>query len=143
MSEGYVTLMKPVGDHRSRSRRQTRRMDRSPGEDRRRTFALKFVDSVRTSLSPNRLFDLMADPHGCLTWHAHPNGTVVSSVDAPQGLALAGRKFAVRARTGSFRRTTGRVATGAKRSVGLKSPSESTFNLPRRRPAFTPAGNLM
>jgi len=106
-------------------------MDRSPGEDRRRTFALKFVDSVRTSLSPNRLFDLMADPHGCLTWHAHPNGTVVSSVDAPQGLALAGTEVRVRGQIGKFPLTTRTVVTRADRSVCFETASEVIFDHPR------------
>ena len=109
----------------------------SLGADRRLTFALKFADSVQTSVSPDRLFDLMADAHGCLTWHAHPKGTLVSSVDAPQGLALAGTEVRVRAQIGKFPMTTRTVVTRADRSVRYETASEVTFDHPRLPTCFT------
>jgi hypothetical protein len=101
------------------------------GDGHRWTRALRFVDSVRTSLSPSTLFDLMADPQGCLTWHAHPNGTVVKSVDAPPGLALAGAEVQVRGQIGKFPLTTRTVVTRADRSVRYETASEVTFDHPR------------
>ena len=91
----------------------------------------KFADSLRTSLSPTSLFDLMADPRGCLTWHAHPNGSVVSSVDAPEGLALEGAEVRVRGQIGKFPLITRTVVTRADRALRYETTSEVTFDHPR------------
>jgi hypothetical protein len=131
MLEGYVTLMKPVGDNVPHSRDQTRVVEPAPGELPRWTFALKVVDSVRTSLAPSTLFDLMADPQGCLTWHAHPKGTSVSSVDAPQGLALAGAEVRVRGQIGKFPLTTRTVVIRADWARLYETASEVLFDHPR------------
>ncbi len=47
--------------------------------------------TAQSRLSPAELFDLLADPRGCVTWHDHPTKDRPQSMDAPPGLALAER----------------------------------------------------
>jgi len=60
--------------------------------DRRPDFHCSF--QLTSELAPEVLFDLLADPRGCLSWHAHPKGIEMLSVDAPPGAALEGAEVA-------------------------------------------------
>jgi hypothetical protein len=62
-----------------------------PATEPRPDFRHRF--HLTSELSPETLFDLLAEPRGCLSWHVHPKGTEVLSVDAPPGAALAGTEF--------------------------------------------------
>jgi hypothetical protein len=48
---------------------------------------------LTSALASDVLFDLLADPQGCLSWHAHPKGMQMRSVDAAPGAALAGAEI--------------------------------------------------
>lgn len=76
---------------------------------------LSVVDSDTTPLSPEVLFDLLADPRGCLTWHEHPGGIDVQSVEGPPGLALAGAEFEMRGGTRGLTWTSKTLVTAADR----------------------------
>jgi hypothetical protein len=60
--------------------------------DRRPDF--RSSTQLTSELAPEALFDLLADPSGCLSWHVHPKGVEITSVDAPPGAALEGAEFA-------------------------------------------------
>ena len=53
----------------------------------------------RSILPAPVLFDLFADPRGCLTWHVHPKGLEVQRIEAPEGLAMEGAGFTGRGAT--------------------------------------------
>ena len=95
------------------------------------TPTLKVVDELRTPLAPGTLFDLLADPRGCLTWHAHPNGVVISSIDAPPGVALAGTEFRVQGQMGKFPMTSRTVVTQSERPTRYEALNELVFEHPR------------
>jgi hypothetical protein len=95
------------------------------------TPALKVVDSTPTPLAPDTLFDLLADPQGCLTWHAHPNGLVISSIEAPPGLALAGTEFRMRGQMGRFPLSSRAIVTRSERPQMYETDWEIVFDHPR------------
>jgi hypothetical protein len=95
------------------------------------TPALKVVDEVRTALAPGTLFDLLADPRGCLNWHVHPSGVVISSIDAPPGVALAGTEFRIQGQMGKFPMRTRTVVAQSDRPQRYVTNSELVFEHPR------------
>ncbi len=97
---------------------------------------LKVVDAIATSLAPDTLFDLLADPQGCLTWHAHPNGLVISSIEAPPGLALAGTEFRMRGQMGKFPMSSRAIVTRSERSQRYETDWEVVFDHPRLPSSF-------
>jgi len=54
---------------------------------------VRYSFQLTSALASDVLFDLLADPQGCLSWHAHPKGMEVRSVDAAPGAALAGAEL--------------------------------------------------
>ena len=89
------------------------------------------LDGLRTSLAPDVLFDLLADPQGCVTWHEHPKGFVIESVDSPPGAALAGTRFTTIGRIGDIPFTSETVVTDAVRPFWYAMRSETRIQHPR------------
>jgi polyketide cyclase/dehydrase/lipid transport protein len=100
------------------------------------TPTLKVVDAIQTPLAPGTLFDLLADPQGCLTWHAHPTGTVISSIDAPPGIAVAGTEFRISGQMGKFPMASRTVVTRSERPQRYETDNELVFDHPRLPSAF-------
>jgi len=89
------------------------------------------LDGLRTSLGPDVLFDLLADPQGCVTWHEHPKGFVVEAVDSPPGVALMGTRFTTTGMIGGVPFTSETVVTEAVRPFRYAMRSETRILHPR------------
>src|SRR2546430_6544581 len=72
--------------------------------------------TAQSRLSPATLFDLLADPRGCVTWHDHPLKDRPQSTDAPPGPALAGAEYWSRGLCGTIAWRARTSVTAAERS---------------------------
>jgi hypothetical protein len=96
-----------------------------------RTFDLKVVDTIQSSLRPDALFDLLADPQGCATWHEHPGNLTVDAVDAAPGLALQGAEYHTRGTFSGIPYTSTTVVREAQRPRTYASETEMIVHHPR------------
>ena len=90
------------------------------------------VDATAHSrLSPAQLFDLLADPRGCMTWHDHAEKDRPQGTDAPPGLALAGTEYWTRGLCGKIPWRARTMVTTADPSRQYATESETIFSHPR------------
>src|SRR5256885_16929732 len=82
---------------------------------------------LTSELAPGVLFDLLADPSGCLSWHGHPAGTETLSVDAPPGAALEGAEFVTESRMRGIPLSTRTRVTEAVRPNVYATYAETLF----------------
>jgi hypothetical protein len=92
---------------------------------------IRVTETMRSPLSSERLFDLLADPRGCLTWHDHPMQARPTAIDAPPGLALGGTIFIARGRVGSIACSSTTTVTIAEKPRRYETASVMTFEHPR------------
>src|SRR4030081_884413 len=90
------------------------------------------VDATAYSrLSPAQLFDLLADPRGCMTWHGHAEKDRPQGTDAPPGLALVGAEYWTRGLCGKIPWRARTMVTTADPSRQYATESETIFSHPR------------
>jgi hypothetical protein len=90
------------------------------------------VDATAHSrLSPAQLFDLLADPRGCMTWHDHAEKDRPQGTDAPPGLAFAGAEYWTRGVCGKVPWRARTLVTAADPSRQYATESETIFSHPR------------
>jgi len=87
--------------------------------------------TAQSRLSPAELFDLLADPRGCVTWHDHPTKDRPQSTDAPHGLALAGAEYWSRGLCGTIAWRARTSVTAAERSRHYATETEIIYEHPR------------
>ena len=87
--------------------------------------------TAQSRLSPAALFDLLADPRGCVTWHDHPLKDRPQSTDAPAGLALAGAEYWSRGLCGTIAWRARTSVTAAERSRQYATETEIIYEHPR------------
>jgi hypothetical protein len=87
--------------------------------------------TAHSRLSPGQLFDLLADPRGCITWHDHPEKDRPQSTDAPPGLALAGAEFWTRGLCGNIAWRARTTVIDADQSRRYTTETETIFAHPR------------
>ena len=87
--------------------------------------------TAQSRLSPAELFDLLADPRGCVTWHDHPTKDRPQSTDAPPGLALAGAEYWSRGLCGTIAWRARTSVTAAERSRHYATETEIIYEHPR------------
>jgi polyketide cyclase/dehydrase/lipid transport protein len=87
--------------------------------------------TAQSPLSPAELFDLLADPRGCVTWHDHPTKDRPQSTDAPPGLALAGAEYWSRGLCGTIAWRARTSVTAAERSRHYATETEIIYEHPR------------
>ena len=87
--------------------------------------------TAQSRLSPAELFDLLADPRGCVTWHDHPTKDRPQSTDAPPGLALAGTEYWSRGLCGTIAWRARTSVTAAERSRHYATETEIIYEHPR------------
>jgi hypothetical protein len=87
--------------------------------------------TAQSRLSPAQLFDLLADPRGCVTWHNHPKKDRPESIDAPPGLALAGAEYWTRGLCGTIAWRARTSVTVAERSRQYATETEIVYEHPR------------
>jgi len=86
--------------------------------------------TAQSPLSPATLFDLLADPRGCVTWHDHPQKDRPQSTDAPPGLALAGAEYWSRGFCGTIAWRARTSVTAAERSRHYATETEIIYEHP-------------
>jgi hypothetical protein len=90
------------------------------------------VDATAHSrLSPAQLFELLADPRGCMTWHDHAEKDRPQGTDAPPGLALVGAEYWTRGLCGKIPWRARTMVTTADPSRQYATESETIFSHPR------------
>ncbi|HEY8786947.1 MAG TPA: SRPBCC family protein [Candidatus Limnocylindria bacterium] len=87
--------------------------------------------TAHSPLSPAQLFDLLADPRGCMTWHNHPEKDRPQGTDAPPGPALAGAEYWTRGLCGKIPWRTRTTVTAAEASRQYATETETIFSHPR------------
>ena len=87
--------------------------------------------TAHSRLSPAQLFDLLADPRGCMTWHDHPEKDRPQSTDAPPGPALAGAEYWTRGICGKITWRARTTVTAAEPSRRYATETETIFAHPR------------
>jgi hypothetical protein len=87
--------------------------------------------TAHSRLAPAQLFDLLADPRGCLTWHDHPAKDRPLSTDAPPGLALEGAEYWTRGVCGQVTWRMRTTVTAAEPSRRYATDTETIFSHPR------------
>jgi len=87
--------------------------------------------TAQSRLSPAELFDLLADPRGCVTWHDHPTKDRPQSTDAPPGPALAGAEYWSRGLCGTIAWRARTSVTAAERSRHYATETEIIYEHPR------------
>src|SRR5256886_5236568 len=87
--------------------------------------------TAQSRLSADELFDLLADPRGCVTWHDHPTKDRPQSTDAPPGPALAGAEYWSRGLCGTIAWRARTVVTAAERSRHYATETEIIYDHPR------------
>jgi hypothetical protein len=87
--------------------------------------------TAHSQLSPAQLFDLLADPRGCMTWHDHAEKDRPQGTDAPSGLALAGAEYWTRGLCGKIPWRARTLVTAADPSRQYATESETIFSHPR------------
>lgn len=87
--------------------------------------------TAQSRLPPAQLFDLLADPRGCITWHEHPQKGRPQSIDAPPGLALAGAEYWTRGLCGTIAWRARTSVTAAERSRHYATETEIIYEHPR------------
>jgi hypothetical protein len=93
--------------------------------------AVRVLDTIRTPLAPEVLFDLLADPQGCLIWHEHSKGYEVDSVDSAPGAALEGARFVTSGRLRGIPFDSTTLVTAAERPRVYQVQTEMTLHDPR------------
>jgi hypothetical protein len=83
--------------------------------------------TAHSRLSPAQLFDLLADPRGCVTWHDHPTKDRPESTDAPPGLALAGAEYWSRGHCGTIAWRARTLVTAAEPSRHYATETEIIY----------------
>ena len=91
----------------------------------------KVAATAQSRLSATELFDLLADPRGCVTWHDHPTKDRPQSTDAPPGLALAGAEYWSRGLCGTIAWRARTSVTAAERSRHYATETEIIYEHPR------------
>jgi hypothetical protein len=86
--------------------------------------------TAQSRLSAAALFDLLADPRGCVTWHDHPPKDRPQSTDAPPGLALAGAEYWSRGLCGTIAWRARTSVTAAERSRHYATETEIIYEHP-------------
>jgi hypothetical protein len=87
--------------------------------------------TAQSPLSSAQLFDLLADPRGCVTWHDHPQKDRPQSTDAPPGLALAGAEYWSRGLCGAIAWRARTSVTAAEPSRQYATETEIIYDHPR------------
>jgi hypothetical protein len=87
--------------------------------------------TTRSRLSPALLFDLLADPRGCMTWHDHAEKDRPHGTDAPPGRALAGAEYWTHGLCGKITWRARTIVTAAEPSRQYATESETIFSHPR------------
>ena len=87
--------------------------------------------TAQSRLSPAALFDLLADPRGCVTWHDHAPKDRPQSTDVPPGLALAGAEYWSRGLCGTIAWRARTSVTAAERSRQYATETEIIYEHPR------------
>ena len=87
--------------------------------------------TAHSPLTPAQLFDLLADPRGCLTWHDHPAKDRPQSTDAKPGPALAGAEYWTRGLCGAVTWRMRTTVTAAEPSRRYATQTETIFSHPR------------
>jgi len=87
--------------------------------------------TAQSRLSPAVLFDLLADPRGCVTWHDHPTKDRPLSTDAPPGPALTGAEYWSRGLCGTITWRARTLVTAAERSRHYATETEIIYDHPR------------
>jgi hypothetical protein len=93
--------------------------------------ALTILDTLRTALAPEVLFDLLADPQGCVIWHEHSKGYEVDAVESAPGAALEGARFTTRGRLRGIPFDSTTLVTAAERPRIYAIRTEMTLRSPR------------
>ena len=91
----------------------------------------RVATTAHSRLAPAQLFDLLADPRGCLTWHDHPEKDRPQSTDAPPGPALAGAEYWTRGLCGNVTWRMRTTVTAAESARRYATETETIFNHPR------------
>ena len=87
--------------------------------------------TAHSRLSTAELFDLLADPRGCMTWHDHAEKDRPQSTDAPPGPALAGAEYWTRGLCGKIPWRARTTVTAAEPSRQYATETETIFSHPR------------
>jgi hypothetical protein len=93
--------------------------------------ALTILETFRTALAPAVLFDLLADPQGCVIWHEHSKGYEVDAVESAPGAALEGARFTTRGRLRGIPFDSTTLVTAAERPRFYAIRTEMTLHGPR------------
>ena len=92
---------------------------------------IRATDEVTSPLPAADLFELLADPRGCITWHEHPSVARPASIEAPDGPALRGATYTSRGMIGKIECLTTTTVTAAERPRFYETSSHTTFGHPR------------
>jgi hypothetical protein len=84
-------------------------------------------DTAICSLTPERLFDLLANPTERQTWDLCPAYIRQEPIDAPPGLALKGQRYAVRGSARGVPFVASSLVEEAERPFRYAQRSETTF----------------
>jgi hypothetical protein len=87
--------------------------------------------AAHSRLSPNQLFNLLAAPRGCMTWHDHPEKDRPKSTDAPPGPALTGAEYWTHGLCGTIAWRGRTTVTAAEPARHYATESEMIFSHPR------------
>ncbi len=98
---------------------------------RRTAVKIRATETVRSSLRASDLFDLLADPRGCMTWHGHPEQARPTSMDAPPGPAVAGTTVRAYGRVGPIPCLSTTTVDVAEKPRHFVTTSVSVFDHPR------------
>src|SRR5437899_2335567 len=84
-------------------------------------------DTAVSTLSPERLFDLLANPIERQRWDLCPSYITQEPIETAPGLALAGTRFSIRGTARGIAFTGDAVVTVADRPRRYETRSETTF----------------
>jgi len=91
----------------------------------------KVAATAHSRLPPSQLFDLLADPRGCMTWHDHPEKDRPQSTDAAPRPALAGAEYWTRGLCGKITWRARTTVTAAEPARRYATETETIFAHPR------------